>query len=145
MLLITTSLFCYFSQMKKLLYLFFIAIATSGCHKAIYDMNRGELKIAKKSTYQVEYITEIPSNATAEMTYIGADKTDYIEKLFTGKLHRTFTIKSGRTVRFTIDSKLPKTTPEGSVHTIVKVDGEPVTDQTQSGTIINFRFEFKLP
>ncbi|HEK21701.1 MULTISPECIES: hypothetical protein [unclassified Mucilaginibacter] len=131
--------------MKKLLYLFLVVIAGAGCHKAIYDMNRGELKIAKKDTYQVEYITEIPPGVKAKMYYIGAKNVQYYEEEYTGKFDKTYTIKSGKEIKFTIDAKLPKTKPEGSIHTMVKVDGEVVTDQTQSGTDINFRFQFKLP
>lgn len=108
-------------------------------------MNRGELKIAKKDTYQVEYITEIPAGAKAKMYYIGAKNVQYYEEEYIGKFDKTYTIKSGKAIKFTVDAKLPKTTPELSVRTMVKVDGEVVTDQTQSGTNVNFSFQFKLP
>ncbi|MBL4678927.1 MAG: hypothetical protein JKY70_22450 [Mucilaginibacter sp.] len=131
--------------MKKLLYLIVITILASGCHKTIYNMNRGELKIAKKDTYQVEYITEIPAGTKAKMYYIGEKNVQYFEEDYTGKFHKTYTIISGKAIKFNIDVKLPKTKPEGGIHTIVKVDGEAITDQTQSGTDIDFRFQFKLP
>lgn len=108
-------------------------------------MNRGELKIAKKDTYQVQYITDIPAGAKAKMYYIGDKNVQYYEEDYTGKFDKTFTIKSGKAIKFTVNAKLPKATPEGSIHTIVKVDGETITDQAQSGTNIDFNFQFKLP
>ncbi|RFZ90616.1 hypothetical protein D0C36_16755 [Mucilaginibacter conchicola] len=131
--------------MKKLLYLLAIVLFATGCSKTIYHMNRGELRIPKKDTYQVQYITEVAPGGKAKMYYIGADNVQYFEESLTGKFDKTFTIKSGKELKVTIDAKLPKRALKSTLHTIVKVDGEAITDQTQAGENVAFRFWFKLP
>ena len=131
--------------MKKHLYLFIIGLIGSGCSYNVYDMNRGDLKIAKKATYMVNYMTDIPKGTTATITYSDKDNTKHIEKLYSGKLDYTVELPSGKSCYFTVDVKLPKTTPPSSLHTYVKVDGETITDQTQTNKEAQFRFAFKLP
>ncbi|MBB5397601.1 hypothetical protein [Mucilaginibacter sp. AK015] len=131
--------------MKKHLYLFVIAILAASCSYNVYDMNRGELNLAKKDTYQVEYMTDIPQGTTATISYTDKDNTQHIEKLYTGRLDYTVELPSGKSCYFTVDVELPKTTPTSSLHTFVKVNGETITDQTQTNRNAKFRFAFKLP
>lgn len=131
--------------MKKYLYLFIFVIVASSCNYTIYDMGRGELKMAKKATYQVEYMTDVPEGTTATITYRGENNVKYIEESHKGKLDKVITIPSGQKCEFTVDVKLPKTTPASSLHTYVKVDGETITEENQSGRNVKFRFWFTLP
>lgn len=131
--------------MKKYLYLFILAIVTSSCHYTIYDMNRGELKIPRKDTYQVEYMADVPAGTTATITYRGERNVKYIEQSYKGKLDKVVTLPSGQNVKFTIDVKLPKTTPASKLTTFVKVDGEIISEQIQTGKDVKYSFEFKLP
>jgi hypothetical protein len=131
--------------MKKYLYLFLLAIVTSGCNYTIYDMNRGDLKMAKKDTYQVEYMADIPEGITATITYRGENNVKYIEESHKGKLDKVVTLPSGQKCSFTVDVKLPKTTPKSSLHTFVKVDGETIVEENQSGKNVKFRIGFILP
>ena len=131
--------------MKKYLYIFILAIVTSSFHYTIYDMNRGELKIPRKDTYQVEYMADIPAGTTAVITYRGENNVKYIEQSYKGKLDKVVTLPSGQNVKFTVDVKLPKTTPASNLTTFVKVDGEIISEQIQTGKDVKYRFEFKLP
>jgi hypothetical protein len=131
--------------MKKHLYLFILTIIASSCNYTIYDMNRGDLKITKKTTYMVNYMTDIPAGTTATITYSDKNNTKHIEKLYSGKLDYTVELPSGKHCYFAVDVKLPQTTPASNLHTFVKVDGETITDQTQSGKNVKFRSRFKLP
>jgi len=131
--------------MKKYLYLFLLAIVTSSCTYTIYDMNRGELKIPHKDSYQVQYMADIPAGTTATITYRGENNVKYIEEAYKGKLDKVFTLPSGQDVKFTVDVKLPKTTPASKLSTFIKVDGEIVSEQIQTGKNVKYRFEFKLP
>jgi hypothetical protein len=131
--------------MKKLLYLSLVTLIASSCSYTVYDMNRGDLGVAKKATYMVNYMTDIPTGATATITYSDKDDTKHTEKLYRGKLDYAVELLSGKDCHFTVDVKLPKTTPPSSLHTYVKVDGVTITDQTQTGKNVMFRFGFKLP
>jgi hypothetical protein len=131
--------------MKKYLYLFVLAIVASSCNYTIYDMGRGQLKIAQKATYMVNYVTDIPQGTTATITYSDKDNVKHTEERYSGKLDYTVEMPSGKKCKFTVDVKLPKTTPKNSLHTYVKVDGETITDETQSGKDVKFRFWFTLP
>jgi hypothetical protein len=131
--------------MKKNIYLFLITLIASSCSYTVYDKSKGELKIAKKSTYKVEYITEIPAGTAANITYRGENNVKYIEQHYKGKMDKVVTLPSGQDVKFTIDVKLPKTTPASQLVTTIKVDGEVVDSQTQTGKKVLYRFEFKLP
>jgi hypothetical protein len=133
------------THMKKYLYLFIVALIASSCSYTVYDMSRGELKMTKKATYMVNYMTDIPKGTTATITYSDKDNTKHIEKLYSGKLDYTVELPSGKNCDFTVDVKLPQTTPASSLHTYVKVDGEAITDQNQTGKDVQFRFKFKLP
>jgi hypothetical protein len=131
--------------MKKLLYLSLIALFACSCTYTVYDMNRGDLNLPKKATYMVNYMTDIPQGTTATITYSDKDNVKHTEKLYTGKLDYTVELPSGKSCNFTVDVNLPKTTPASSLHTSVKVDGQTITDQTQTGKNVMFRFAFKLP
>jgi hypothetical protein len=131
--------------MKKILYLFILAIVSSSCNYTIYDMNRGDLKMAKKATYQVEYMTDVPEGTTATITYRGENNVKYIEQSYKGKLDKVVTLPSGQKCIFTVNVKLPKTTPKSSLHTLVKVDGETIVEENQSGKNVKFSIGFTLP
>lgn len=131
--------------MKKILYFFVIALITSSCSYTVYNMNRGELKIAKKDTYKVNYVTNIPPGTTATITYINKNNTTHTEELYKGSLNKTVELPSGSAVKFTVDVKLPQTDPVSKLETFVKVDGEIVSEQIQTGKGVKYRFEFKLP
>lgn len=131
--------------MKKILYLFLLTIIASSCSYTVYDMSRGELKIARKDTYKVEYMADVPAGTTATITYRGENNVKYIEEAYQGKLDKVVTLPSGQNVKFTVDVKLPKTTPASKLTTFVKVDGEIISEQIQTGKNVKYRFEFKLP
>ena len=131
--------------MKKLLYLTLIALIVSSCSYTVYDMNRGPLKITPKTTYLVEYMTDIPAGTTATITYINKGNVKYIEQKYTGKFDKTIELPSGQNIKFTVDVKLPKTTPASRLSTFIKVDGEIVSEQIQTGKNVKYRFAFKLP
>jgi hypothetical protein len=131
--------------MKKYIYLFIVTIIASSCSYTVYDMSKGELKIAKKSSYKVEYITEIPAGTTATITYRDKDNTRHTEEKYKGKLDKIVELPSGQDVKLTVDVNLPKTTPASTLITTIKVDGEVVDTQTQSGKKVLYRFAFKLP
>ncbi|MFD0792340.1 hypothetical protein ACFQZX_02500 [Mucilaginibacter litoreus] len=130
--------------MKKILYLPFIAFILSSCSYTVYNMNRGLLQKPKKDSYQVEYVTEVPVGTTAKITYMGPNNK-FIEEKYTGTLNKLYTMPGDKELTFTVDVKLPQTTPQSKLHTYVKVDGETITDQTQTGKKVHFSFKFKLP
>jgi hypothetical protein len=131
--------------MKKYIYLFIIAIVASSCSYTVYDMSKGELKIAKKSSYQVEYTSEIPAGTSALISYQDKDNVRHIEEHHMGNFNKIVELPSGQGVKLTIDVKLPKTDPASQLVTTIKVDGEVVDTKTQSGKKVLYRFEFKLP
>ncbi|GGH20166.1 hypothetical protein [Mucilaginibacter phyllosphaerae] len=131
--------------MKKLIYLLLISVVAAGCSYTTYNMNRGALKIPQKPTYQVEYMADIPAGTAATITYINKGNVKYIEQKYTGKFNKIIELPSGQDVKFTVDVSLPKTTPASRLATFVKVDGEIVSEQIQTGKNVKYRFEFKLP
>ncbi|MFD0764114.1 hypothetical protein ACFQZI_04580 [Mucilaginibacter lutimaris] len=131
--------------MKKLLYLSLIAFIGSSCSYTVYDMSKGELPIAKKSTYKVEYTSEIPDGTTALISYQDVNNVRHIEEHHKGNFNKAVELPSGQNVKLTVDVKLPKTSPASQLVTTIKVDGEVVDTKTQTGKKVLYRFEFKLP
>ncbi|MCO5934370.1 hypothetical protein NAF17_02360 [Mucilaginibacter sp. RB4R14] len=93
-------------------------------------MSKGGLKIAKKSTYQVEYTSEIPDGTTALISYQDKDNVRHVEKHHKGNFNKTVELSSGQGVKFTIDVKLPKTDSATQLVTTIKVDDEVINAKT---------------
>jgi hypothetical protein len=131
--------------MKKISYLLLFALIASSCTHNVYDMNVGTAKIAKNASYRVEYIADIPAGTTANISYTDKNNATHNEKLYKGKLDDTIDLPSGSEVEFAVDVKLATTGRAGKVITAIKVDGETINSQTQSGKNIEYRFKFRLP
>jgi len=131
--------------MKNTIYLCLLTFLVSSCSYTIYDMNKGELKIAKKILYLVKYTTEIPVGTTAKISY--TDKGNTIQKIkgATGKWEKSIELPAGQAVKFTVDTKLPQTNPASRLTTSESVDGVLVDEKVQTGKKVMYRFEFKLP
>ena len=131
--------------MKNAIYLVFVAFILSSCNYTIYDMNKGELKIAKKVSYQVNYVTIVPNNTKAGITYTDKDNKQHTEQHAGGRWEKTIELPSGTSVKFEVKTKLAKTDPPGNLVTTIKVDGETVSEEVQTGKNVTYAFGFKLP
>ncbi|MBD1394875.1 hypothetical protein [Mucilaginibacter glaciei] len=93
-------------------------------------MNRGELKIAKKATYTVNYTTLIPNGTPAEISYTDKDGAQHTDKYATGgRWEKVIEMPSGTAIKFHVDVTLPKTEPAGRLVTTIKVDNKVVSEQ----------------
>jgi len=132
--------------MKNIIFLTLLAFVMSSCTYTVYDMNRGELKIPKKATYTVNYTTIIPNGTPAKIAYTDKDgKQQADEYPLGGRWEKVVEVPSGVEVKFHVDVRLPKTEPAGRLVTTIKVNGETVSEETQSGKKVLYRFGFKLP
>jgi hypothetical protein len=131
--------------MKKFLMFCTLALVISSCSYTVYDMNKGELKIAKKDSYLVHYSTTVPSGTSAKIVYTDLDNANVEIDNVSGKWEKSIDLRSGQDVVFKVDVKLPQTTPRPQLVTVITVDGEKVSEETQSGKNANYRFGFKLP
>jgi hypothetical protein len=131
--------------MKNLLCFCVLAFIFSGCSYTVYDMNKGELKIAKKASYLVKYTTDIPAGTTAEISYTDLNNTIQKVKDATGKWEKAIELPSGQDIKFRVDVKLPQTNPASKLITSETVDGVVVDEQVQTGKKVMYRFGFKLP
>ncbi|TWR29447.1 hypothetical protein FPZ43_10885 [Mucilaginibacter pallidiroseus] len=131
--------------MKKTLCFALVALILSSCNYTTYNMNRGELKIAKKDTYNVYYSTITPNGVKAKVSYVDKDGKDHEEKFDGGRWEKLVQLPSKTAVIFKVDTKLPKTTPNSQLITNIKVDNAVVSEQIQTGKDVKYRFAFKLP
>jgi hypothetical protein len=126
---------------KKVLLILVACFTLSSCNYTIYYTNWHTLKVAKKSTYVVNYLTEIPDGAEAKISYTGKDKNYTLEHI-TGRWQKQVTLAPGQKGRFEVHIKTDL------VKTLVSsltVNGESITQQTQTGKNVIFRIAFELP
>jgi hypothetical protein len=131
--------------MKNTIYLAFITLILSSCNFTIYDMNKGELKISRKASYQVNYVTIAPNDTKVEITYTDKDSKQHTEQFAGGRWDKTVELPSKQSVVFKVKTKLAKTSPVSNLATTIKVDGTPVSEEVQTGKNVTYAFGFKLP
>ena len=132
--------------MRKIILFALIAFVISSCAYTTYNMNRGELKIAKKATYAVNYTTIVPNGVPATISYTDKDGSQQKNEFAAGgRWEKAIDMPSGTAIEFHVDVTLPKTDPAGRLVTNVKVDNKIVSEQIQTGKKVKYRFAFKLP
>ena len=131
--------------MKNTVYLAFITFILGSCNITKYDMNKGELKIARKASYQVNYVTIAPNYTKVEVTYTDKDSKQHTEEFNGGRWDKTIELPSKQSVVFKVKTKLAKTVPGSNLVTTIKVDGTPVSEEVQTGKNVTYAFGFKLP
>jgi hypothetical protein len=144
-MLLSSILYLYSKMKNTAAYLIMMALIWSSCSYTVYDMSRGELKIARKASYQVNYVTIAPNDTKVEVTYTDKDSKQHTEQFNGGRWDKTIELPSKQSVVFKVKTKLAKTSPVSNLVTTIRVDGAPVSEEVQTGKNVTYTFGFKLP
>lgn len=131
----------YKAKMKNYTFCLLLLLLLSSCSLSIHSVSKGKIDLPSKESYQITYLASFSDSFVSKISFTNEYGEVESFKETIKNWNKTFVIKAGKHIKFSILTKGNQARGEYRV----LVDGKILDEHILNGKKLKYNFEFDLP